>query len=173
MARRARQKQNRKMKLHSSGLWASLTSEIRTKILNTVVDQKNLGWSAFASVSKEWQSIIGARNMAKLKIGQSCVEEFGRVVVRQRHLVKHIYLRVESDSCAYILYRALKKVFAIPSTWESTGPLTLEINAVAVRDAEGWFKNFRWNDDYDTYGRKKTRNSHNKALGANKCAVCI
>ncbi|QPC76701.1 hypothetical protein HYE68_007453 [Fusarium pseudograminearum] len=152
------------MNTNSSGFpeWASLPSEIRTKILNTIADQKNPRWSSLASVSQEWHSIVGARNMAKLKIGQSCVDEFGRVVVLQRNLVKHIYLKV--DLLEYtrhspvkphtdIVGRTMKKVLDILSTWETTGPLTLEINAVAARDSQHWFKNFRWDDDYDAYDR--------------------
>ncbi|UZP34958.1 hypothetical protein NXS19_002774 [Fusarium pseudograminearum] len=139
------------MNTNSSGFleWASLPSEIRSKILNTIVDEKNPGWAALSSVSQEWHNIIGARNMAKLKIGQSCVNEFGRAVVLQRNLVKHIYLKV--DLLKYT--RHSPKVLDILSTWETTGPLTLEINAVAARDSQHWFKNFRLDDDYDAYDR--------------------
>ncbi|KAF5025706.1 hypothetical protein F66182_2211 [Fusarium sp. NRRL 66182] len=166
--------QQHKMRLRSSGClrWSYLPPEIRCLILNTVVDQRYPRWSALASVSKEWQSIIGARNMARLKLGSSCLDDFERVLVRQRHLVRHIYLSVELSGykCSlckkghavaltlnddHSLSLAIRRVFTILSTWKTAGPLTLELNATSASDSEHWFKNFRLDDphDHDTHHR--------------------
>ncbi|KAF5969052.1 hypothetical protein FCOIX_11078 [Fusarium coicis] len=85
------------MRLCSSGClrWSYLPQEVRRSILHTIADQKNPRWSALASVSKEWQSVIGTRNMAKLNLRPSCLKDLEQAVVRQRDLVRHIYLHVE------------------------------------------------------------------------------
>ncbi|KAF4960943.1 hypothetical protein FGADI_593 [Fusarium gaditjirri] len=157
--------QQRKMRLRSSGClrWSYLPPEIRRRILDTIVDQRNPGWSALASVSTEWQSVIGRRNMAKLNLRPSCLEDFEQAVVRQRDLVKHIYLNVElaeyeCSSCengfdiinGRLMGKAVTKLLIILSTWKSTGPLTLELNASSASDSKHWFKNFRFNDEHDS-----------------------
>jgi hypothetical protein len=165
--------QQHKMRLRSSGClrWSYLPQEIRRNILNMIVDQRNPRWSALASVSKEWQSVIGTRNMAKLNLRPSCLEDFERAVVRQRDLVRHIYLNIElaEYKCTVckkkevltirsknnvLLSWAVKTILIILSTWNTTGPLTLELNAASASDSKHWFKNFRFNDEHDTpYGR--------------------
>lgn len=165
----------RKMRLRSSGFlkWSSLPLEIRRMILNTIVDLKNPRWSALASVSKEWQSVIGARNMAKLKLrSPPCFEGLG-IIARQRHLVRHIYLSLDlpTYNCALcrrrawhprcngndvVTSRAIRTVLSILATWKTTGPLTLELNATSVSDTEHWAKNFRFDDDHDACYQNST-----------------
>ncbi|KAK6723637.1 hypothetical protein SNK04_002484 [Fusarium graminearum] len=150
------------MRLRSSGFlkWSSLPPEIRHMILNTIVDLKNPRWADLASVSKEWQSVIGVRNMAKLKLqSPSCFDGFEKIV-QQRHLVKHIYLCVELPKydCTLckartrtpsfsrdssIISHAIGKILSILSTWKTQGPLTLELNAVSCKStwhdpSHGW-----------------------------------
>ncbi|KAI1028655.1 hypothetical protein LB503_002489 [Fusarium chuoi] len=160
--------QHHKMRLRSSGClrWSYLQDEVRRNILNTIVDQRNPRWSALASVSKEWQSVIGTRNMAKLNLRPSCLEDFEQAVVRQRDLVRHIYLNIElaeykCTACKTevslsmrsknmtLLASAVKRILIILSTWETTGPLTLELNAASASDSQHCFKNFRFNDEHD------------------------
>ncbi|CVK97033.1 uncharacterized protein FMAN_11277 [Fusarium mangiferae] len=153
------------MRLRSSGYlgWSYLPPEIRHNILNTIVDQRNPRWSALASVSKEWQSVIGTRNMAKLSLRPSCLEDFEQAVIRQRNLVRHIYLNVElaeygCSSCekefdvvtnSRLMGEAVIKLLIILSTWNTTTPLTLELNASSASDSKHWFKNFRFKDEHD------------------------
>ncbi|KAG5784687.1 hypothetical protein H9Q73_001669 [Fusarium xylarioides] len=156
------------MRLRSSGSlrWSYLPQEVRRSILHTIVDQKNPRWSALASVSKEWQSVIGTRNMAKLNLRPPCLEDFEQAVVRQRDLVRHIYLNVDLTEykCTlcknmfastiglkndHIMGKAVTKLLIILSNWETTGPLTLELNASSASDSKHWFKNFRFNDEHD------------------------
>ncbi|KAG8357954.1 hypothetical protein FVEN_g4587 [Fusarium venenatum] len=156
------------MRLRSSGFlrWSSLPAEIRHMNLNTIVDLQNPGWAALASVSKEWQGVIGAKNMAKLKLqSSSCLDGFGQVV-RQRHLVRHIYLCIELPKykCGLcqgrslpgrlngidsVVSKAIAKVLTVLSTWETKGPLTLELNTTSSSDTEHWAKNIRFDDDHD------------------------
>lgn len=161
------------MRLRSSGFlkWSSLPPEIRHMILNTIVDLKNPRWADLASVSKEWQSVIGVRNMAKLKLqSPSCFDGFEKIV-QQRHLVKHIYLCVELPKydCTLckartrtpgfsrdssIISHAIGKILSILSTWKTQGPLTLELNAVSCSNTEHWDKNLRFDDDHDETPRQ-------------------
>ncbi|EGU88808.1 hypothetical protein FOXB_00651 [Fusarium oxysporum f. sp. conglutinans Fo5176] len=160
--------QQHRMRLRSSGClrWSYLPQEIRRNILDTIVDQRNPRWSALASVSKEWQSVIGTRNMAKLNLRPSCLEDFEQAVVRQRDLVRHIYLNVElteykctlcknkfavtiAEKNNRLMSKAVTKLLTILSTWNTTGPLTLELNASSASDSKHWFKNFRFNDEHD------------------------
>lgn len=153
--------------LHSTGIpeWPSLPPEIRTEILDTIVDLRLPRWSALASVSKEWQSVIGARNMAKLKLRrESCFDGF-EAIVQQRHLVQHIYLSIELPSYTchhcigsdpprhqdydHIIGRGIDRVASILSTWKTEGPLTLDLNATSPSDTQYWAKNFRFDDDHD------------------------
>ncbi|PTD12557.1 hypothetical protein HYE67_009965 [Fusarium culmorum] len=141
-------------------------------ILNTIVDLKNPRWADLASVSKEWQSVIGARTMAKLKLQSlSCFDGFEKIV-QQRHLVKHIYLCVELPKydCTLcgaptvipdfsrdssIMRHAIGMSMSILSTWKTQGPLTLELNAVSCSNTEHWAKNFRFDDDHDESPRQE------------------
>ncbi|OBS28215.1 hypothetical protein FPOA_02156 [Fusarium poae] len=142
------------MRLRSSGFlkWSSLPTEIRHLILNTIADLKNPRWAELASVSKEWQSVIGARNMAKLKLQSlSCFDRF-RNVVRQRHLDRSDRLRGIDSVVSY----AIADVLTVLSTWDTQGPLTLELNATSGSDTEHWAKNFRFDDSHDASSQDLT-----------------
>ncbi|KAF5539889.1 hypothetical protein FMEXI_8747 [Fusarium mexicanum] len=140
-----------------------LPQEVRRNILHAIVDQRNLRWSVLASVSKEWQSVIGTRNMAKLNLRPSCLEDFEQAVVRQRDLVRHIYLNVDlpeyscrackkiniSQKNDRLMAKTVQKLLIILSTWKTTNNLALELNASSASDSKHWFKNFCFNDEHD------------------------
>ncbi|KAF5679485.1 hypothetical protein FCIRC_6098 [Fusarium circinatum] len=138
------------MRLRSSGClrWSYLPQEVRRNILHAIVDQRNLRWSALASVSKEWQSVIGTRNMAKLNLRPSCLEDFEQTVVRQRDLKNESLSTYSKNNL--LLASAVKRILIILSTWNTTGSLTLELNAASASDPKHWFKNFRFDDEHDT-----------------------
>ncbi len=143
--------------------WASLPSEIRLIIQETIAQQKYPGWASFAAVSKEWQLVIARENLCQLKLEASCLDDFGRVIVRQRHLIHYIQLEVEllRYLCQYcrrnrllhanaredsLLGYAIGKLFRILNSWESApqgyisnGSLMLELNAYSPSDIEHWF----------------------------------
>jgi hypothetical protein len=49
----------------------------------------------------------------------------------------------------HIMGKAVTKLLVILSNRETTGPLTLELNASSASDSKHWFKNFRFNDEHD------------------------
>jgi len=104
--------------------------------------------------------------MAKLNLRPSCLEDFEQAVVRQRDLVRHIYLNVElpeyncelceqdfsiaiNEKNERLMANAVIKLLIILSTWNTTTSLTLELNASSASDSKHWFKNFRFNDEHD------------------------
>ena len=73
----------------------SLSAEIRLMILEEVAQQKHAGWASLASVCKEWQFVLAKANFCRLKLRPSCLDDFERLIVRQRHLVRHIQLEID------------------------------------------------------------------------------
>lgn len=144
--------------------WVSLPLEIRLLALEAIRDQKHPGWASFASVCKEWQHVIEKENFHRLKLEASCLNDFERMVIRQRKLVRHIWLDIElpkyscrcckrRESCTTSarhssdISKAIWKLFRILSTWESENSLTLELNTYSPSDSEHWFKNYHFDDD--------------------------
>ena len=161
---------NRKM-----GDWASLPPELRLAILELLTQHRVL--ASYATVSKEWQAFIERQNFRRLRISQSCLDKFERLVQRQRGLVKHIWLNIElrrytCRCCQYaesetwiqmnnrIIRQAVSRLFSILSTWsppKGHAPgLVLELNAYSRSDSEHWFKNCYFGapdeDDLDILG---------------------
>lgn len=150
-----------KMKLRSTKpepvYWLSLPAEIRLMILDFFTRQKSPGWASYAAVCKEWQFFIEKRNFHRLKLQGSCLDEFNRIVIRQRYLVHHIRLDIrlpkyscrscentetllwESRKCS-IIRDTIWTLFSILSTWDPASDLTLELKAYSPSDSEHWFK---------------------------------
>ncbi|ELR01805.1 hypothetical protein GMDG_00905 [Pseudogymnoascus destructans 20631-21] len=146
--------------------WLSLPAEVRLMILDIFTRQKSPGWASCAAVCKEWQFFIEKRNFHRLKLQGSCLDEFNRMVIRQRDLVHHIQLDIklpeysyqscekaethlwESRKCS-IIRDAIRTLFSILGTWDPASDLTLELKAHSPSDSKHWFKNhgFAPNDD--------------------------
>ena len=149
-----------------SSSWASLPPELRLMILEEIAQQRHRGWSSCAAVCKEWQTFVERQNFHQLKLRVSCLEELQDMVIRQRGLVKHIWLNIEFPrytcrSCRTggplgrhitIITRAIHKLFSILSTWKPTGRLILEINAYSPSGAEHWFKNYQFGAENEDNG---------------------
>lgn len=161
-------------------------------ILGAVTQQKNPGWTSFASVCKEWQLFIEKQNFCQLKLQVPCLDDFERVTQqskRRRRLIRHIWLDVElpeyscdlshreesfswSDSNSSNISKGIWKLFRILSTWES-GPelerrnLTLELNAHSPSDSKHWFKNCYFTSDNkeDEDADSDCRNWHDEKHG--------
>ncbi|KAH6975172.1 hypothetical protein BKA56DRAFT_688820 [Ilyonectria sp. MPI-CAGE-AT-0026] len=137
--------------------WSSLPTEIRIMILELLAEHQRL--CMYATVSKEWQIMIERKTFHQLKLKQSCLDDFERLVKRQRGLVRHIWLNIELqrytcrccrrwESMTWthqnnkIIVPAIAKLFSILSTWKSVKEgLMLELNAYSPSDPEHWFKN--------------------------------
>jgi hypothetical protein len=113
--------------------WTSLPAEIRNMILEAITQQKHPGWASSASVCREWQLVIEKRNFYQLKLQASCLDDFERLIIRQRNLVHHIRFDVElptyacrackrtSESAAGRngdISKQIRGLFRILSTWE-------------------------------------------------------
>ena len=135
-------------------------------IVNTIADQKNLGWASFASVSREWHTVIGKRNTHRLKLQAFCLDDFEHMVIRQRDLARHICVSIELPryTCRYChtmeskaaavrnsdaMTWAIWMLFTMLSTWKPAGHLTLELNEMSASDLEHWFKRFHFDDAAD------------------------
>ncbi|KAH6838652.1 hypothetical protein B0I37DRAFT_242410 [Chaetomium sp. MPI-CAGE-AT-0009] len=153
--------------------WASLSAEIRIMILEEVSQQKHVGWASLASVCKEWQFVIARENFHQLKLRPSCLVDFERLIVLQRHLIRYIQLEIELpryscrqcktnpsmrtiDQESLSVSRGIWKLLRILSTWErhtaTNGVLngiTLELSAYSPSDREHWFKNYHFTSDAD------------------------
>ncbi|KND91372.1 hypothetical protein TOPH_03958 [Tolypocladium ophioglossoides CBS 100239] len=143
--------------------WMSLPAEIRLLILEAITFQKYPGWASLACVCKEWQLFIEKRNFRQLKLRVPCLDDFERIIIRQRDLVRHIWFdielpkytcrccdRYEPDSLLHnssIIRNGIWKLFSILSTWKSANGLTLELNAHSPSDSEHWFKDFHFASD--------------------------
>jgi hypothetical protein len=142
----------------------SLPTEIRLLILEAITRQKHPGWASFASVCKEWQLFIEKRNFHRLKLQVRCLDDFERIIIRQKQLVHHIWLDIElpkytcrccekqeSDSWtshnSFIISNGIWKLLSILGTWKPANSLTLELSAHSLSDSDHWFKNYYFASD--------------------------
>lgn len=154
--------------------WGILSAEIRSMILHAITSQKNTGWASNAAVCREWQQVLEACNLRKLKLGIGCLDDFGRIMSsspQKRRLVQHICLNIElprylSKCCppgnqwakaeveryGPIVDSTIMKLFIILAEWKkplnaSNGGLTLELNVYSPSDSEHWFQNIFLSSD--------------------------
>lgn len=161
VARRYNTRLHSKTRIRS---WLSLPKEVRLLVLETLARDKHPGWSSAASVCKEWQLVIAKENLRKLKLESSCLDDFRRIIVQQKDLVRHIWLNIklEEHTCLYcggahslpgndrngaLIASGIRKLFLILSKWEPGSGLTLELNAYSPSDSEHWFKGFHFATD--------------------------
>lgn len=142
-------------------------------ILEAMIQRKHPGWASFASVCREWQLFIEKRNFGQLKLQVSCLDDFQRLVVRQRELVQHIWLDIELPrySCrcckreesfsgmqrnSSVISSGIWKLFCVLGKWKTTNGLTLEVNAHSPSDSEHWFKHHSFFPDGDAVPVQET-----------------
>ncbi|UKZ73250.1 hypothetical protein TrVFT333_000892 [Trichoderma virens FT-333] len=138
----------------------------------------------------------------RLILGQSCIQEFSRIVRQHRRgMVKHVWLRVElarylCPACEWpekpleiiennqIFTAALYQLFDVLSSWKksgqhgvSNGGLVLELSAYSPSDSE---HHFRYPLGKDDYPHKYDENSivddtfsHMPYLGKTRGACCL
>lgn len=134
-------------------------------ILELSTREKNPGWASYAPVCKEWQFYIEKKNFHRLKLRDSCLDEFKSMVVRQRDLVRHIQFIIELPeyscySCrSYtsaareppeqsIIGDRIWELFSILGTWKpATGGISLELNVYSPSDSKHWFRNCYFTSD--------------------------
>lgn len=136
--------------------WLSLPPEVRAIILKLLIHHDKI--APYATVSKEWQSVIEKKNFGHLKLRPSSLGSLERLAEQHQGLVKHIWLnielkrytcrscrRIESLTSIYannkIMAEAITRLFFILANWKQNGGgLTLELNAYSPSDSEHWFQ---------------------------------
>ncbi|KAF6811564.1 hypothetical protein CSOJ01_05697 [Colletotrichum sojae] len=76
-------------------VWTSIPPELRRKIFEELA-RTGRGWSACASVCKEWQAELEKRNFRRLKVTAADLETMGAIIGPDRaNLVRHVWLNIE------------------------------------------------------------------------------
>ncbi|PWY88860.1 hypothetical protein BO94DRAFT_585228 [Aspergillus sclerotioniger CBS 115572] len=141
--------------------WYKFTKEERLIILQVLAKEK----SGYAWVCREWRDVFERHNFRRLKL-QVCKEdmseldEFERIVVRQRPFVRHVWLniRLKRYTCKVCAKEqpkssgradnstmrvAILRLFEILTTWEPVQEeLSLELSAQSPSDSEHWFRDY-------------------------------
>lgn len=136
--------------------WLSLPPEVRAIILKLLIHHDKI--APYATVSKEWQSVIEKKNFGHLKLHPSSLDSLERLAEQQQGLFKHIWLnielkrytcrscrRIEALTSIYannkIMAEAIMGLYFTLANWKQNGRgLTLELNAYSQSDSEHWFQ---------------------------------
>jgi hypothetical protein len=117
--------------------------------------------ASFATVSREWHRIIETHNFAQINLKASRLAKFHSNTWRNRALVSYIWFcleletyyecpdcgsdgdwderSTERDENNEMVRESLRHLFAILSTWGSSGCLVLGISIYSPSDTEHWF----------------------------------
>ncbi|KAL8672432.1 MAG: hypothetical protein Q9168_003110 [Polycauliona sp. 1 TL-2023] len=119
-------------------------------IMKAVIQDDERRAVQYATVSREWQAVVEPVVFGQLKLTQSRLAGFAKIVPRQRALVKCIWLCIELQ--AYVSSRsryagilwheanvktvgtAIRSLFSILSAWAPAGTLVLDISAHSPND---------------------------------------
>ncbi|PQE03627.1 Oxoglutarate iron-dependent oxygenase protein [Rutstroemia sp. NJR-2017a BBW] len=147
--------------------WDCFPAEIRLTILKVLL-QDGCSLADFATVSREWQTIIELHNFSRIKLRSSRLADFGSMVYRNRSLVRYIWLCLElqeydctecepqledpkllrlSDADNALITTAFQDLFSALSVWEPDGSLLLDISVFSPSDSEHWFKYLAFESD--------------------------
>ncbi|GKZ72299.1 hypothetical protein AnigIFM60653_008702 [Aspergillus niger] len=138
--------------------WHSLPAEIRILVLEALV-QDGCSLAGFATVSRQWQTIIEQHNFAPIKLTLSHFDDYGLMIQRNRALVRYIWLCLELEEydcmlCApstratmqmgyrddCLIIKAFRELFSTLSAWKLNGNLLLDFSIHSPSDSEHWFK---------------------------------
>ncbi|KAF6813988.1 hypothetical protein CPLU01_14507 [Colletotrichum plurivorum] len=140
-------------------VWTSFPPELRCKIFE-YLPGTGRGWSACASVCKEWQAELEKENFRRLKVTAADLETMAAIIPDRANLVRHLWLNIEllrysCQACRQregkswylknhnLIRKAIEKLWAILSGWRREGAgLTLELSMQSPSDKEHFFKNF-------------------------------
>lgn len=145
--------------------WHCLPAEIRGMILQVLL-QDGCSLANFATVSREWQTVIEQHTFARIKLTPSRLAEFAsRFPHRNRASVGYIWfcLELEEYDCAacapdlddwgmnesdsILVATAFSDLFSALSTWEPHGKLLLDIGIHSPSDSKHWFKYLTFGPD--------------------------
>ncbi|KAI5867440.1 hypothetical protein GGS23DRAFT_602530 [Durotheca rogersii] len=149
---------------------AALPPEIQLLILE-LLSSDGCSLAQFATVSRQWQTIIERRNFERINLTLWRIPDFGHMTRRNRALVKYIWLSLElseydcftcgarnmnrngnllpnrcgADEC--IIVTAMRDLFLTLSAWEPQGDLKLDISIHSPSDSQHWFKYLTFGPD--------------------------
>ncbi|OJJ73911.1 hypothetical protein ASPBRDRAFT_29077 [Aspergillus brasiliensis CBS 101740] len=145
--------------------WHYLPAEIRLLVLEALV-QDDCSLAGFATVSREWQTVIEKQNFARIKLTPSRLADFGSILHRNRAFVRYIWLcvKLEEYDCTLCVPRSMEStgirnadnalvfttlldLFSILSAWERNGSLLLDISIHSASGSEHWFKYLTFGSD--------------------------
>jgi len=145
--------------------WHCLPAEIRLTILDALL-RDGCSLASFATVSREWQTIIERHNFARIKVTPSRLADFGSIIQRNRALVGYIWLCLElqeydcamcapqsleewgmSNTDNILVTTAFQDLFSTLNAWEPNGNLLLDISVHSPSDADHWFKYLSFRPD--------------------------
>ena len=145
--------------------WHCLPAEIRILVLEALV-QDGCSLAGFATVSREWQTIIERHIFARIKLTSSRLADFGSIIHRNRVLVRYVWLCLElgeydcaqcapqdlemwgvSNTDNILITTAFLDLFSTLSAWEPNGNLLLDISVHSLSDSEHWFKYLTFEPD--------------------------
>lgn len=146
--------------------WEFLATEIRVLILNVLFDD-GCCVARFATVSREWKTIIEQKTFSRLTLESSRLRDFDKITKPRKQLVRYIWLCIELQeySCSQceheetdlwhesntnIIENVLRQTFGILSSWKTNGTLTLDFSVHSPSDAMHQFKYIQfWPDNKD------------------------
>jgi hypothetical protein len=76
--------------------WLTLPPELRNMILKRLLDHK--GIAPYATVSKEWRSVVEKRNFSHLELHPTCLDFLTQLAEEQTAKIDHIWLNIELKS---------------------------------------------------------------------------
>ncbi|KAJ4327974.1 hypothetical protein N0V84_001504 [Fusarium piperis] len=138
--------------------WNNMAYELRLRVYEWVLEAYPRGnLTDYSLVSKEWQEFFEKEIYRHITITRPYFRTFHRYLRRQRHLVKHIWLRVEleryeCDVCDHtILHRAsindnlelrrsMTGLFSILQSWDDASDIKLEISIWSLSDMDHTFR---------------------------------
>jgi hypothetical protein len=141
-------------------LWATLTPEIRDRILR-LLPVLGSQCSILAAVCQEWRSIIEPLNFAEINLSASRLAEpyTQTILFKRRSQIRYIWFRIElkpyhCDRCGNTepeqwglddvdnqsIVDAFQSLFTTLGRWEPRGDLVLDISVYSPSDIQHWFK---------------------------------
>ncbi|KAH7370890.1 hypothetical protein BKA65DRAFT_562826 [Rhexocercosporidium sp. MPI-PUGE-AT-0058] len=138
--------------------WDCFPLELRLAVLEALL-RDGCSLANFATVSREWQTIIERHNFSRIKLTSSRVADFGLMVHRNKSLVRYIWLCLElqeydctgcenkdrelwglSNAENTLITTSIQALFSTLSMWEPDSSLLLDISVYSPSDSEHWFK---------------------------------
>ncbi|KAL7914595.1 hypothetical protein GGI35DRAFT_152076 [Trichoderma velutinum] len=144
--------------------WICLPAEIRALVLD-FLSKDGCNLAGFATVSREWQTVIEKHTFAQIKLTPSRLADFGSMTHRNQALVRYIWLCLELDEydcseCApdneiwgisdadnLRVTTTFVELFTALSAWKPSGGLVLDISVHSPSDSEHWFKYLTFEPD--------------------------